>query len=168
MIFIQRLFALFRNYFHQPTRFFYNLFDKKQAKHQSILVALSGSQNDGKSIAIAKNLIQKKTGILIFVHVLEIDLKNPLDVEIQEKTSYGDKILSEILKKQRIEKYNHKLVLLQARDAGPAIIFEAANQSAEVIIICDQKNNQQGVFNMSKTIKYVLTNSGCDVLLIHT
>ena len=131
-------------------------------------MTLSGSQNDEKSIEIAKSLIQKNSGILTFVHVLEIDLKNPLDVEIQEKTSYGNEILSGIFKKHHIEGYNHKSVLLQARHAGPAIISEASNQSAEVIVICKQKNNQQDVFNMSQTIKYVLTNSKCDVLFIQT
>jgi len=99
MIFFKRLFFLPYNFFRKFNKLFHVFFDKKQSKFQSILVALSGNSNDEKSIGIAKNLIEKKSGTLTFVHVLEIDLKTPLDAEIQEKTNHGDKILSSTFKK---------------------------------------------------------------------
>ena len=153
-----------KNIFKIINKLFHQFFDKKEAKFQSILVALSGKTNDIKSISIAKNLIEKKSGVITFVHVLEIDLDKPIDIELPEKTSSGDKILSNILKKHQIQTYNHKSVLLQARNAGPAIISEASNQSTEVIII--SKKNAQNRSSLSKTIKYVLENSQCSVLLI--
>ena len=168
MIFFKRLFALPYNFFIKFNKLFHTFFDKKQSKFQSILVTLSGSSNDEKSIELAKNLIEKKSGTLTFVHVLEIDLKTPLDAEIQEKTNHGDKILSSIFKKHNIEGYNYKAILLQARNAGPAIISEASNQSAEAIIISKNKNLEQNIVDLSKTTKYVLTNSECDVLFIQT
>ena len=79
----------FRLLYSWPYNFFkkLNIFlDKKQSKFQSILIALSGNSNDYKSVQIAKNLIEKKSGTLTFVHVLEIYLKTPLDAEIKEQT----------------------------------------------------------------------------------
>lgn len=164
MIFFRLLYSWPYNFFKKLNIFL----DKKQSKFQSILIALSGNSNDYKSVQIAKNLIEKKSGTLTFVHVLEIDLKTPLDAEINEQTIHGDKILSSTFKKHNIEGYNYKSVLLQARDAGPAIISEASNQSAEAIIISKNKNHEQNIFNLSKTTKYILSNSECNVLFIQT
>ena len=90
MIFFRLLYSWPYNFFKKLNIFL----DKKQSKFQSILIALSGNSNDYKSVQIAKNLIEKKSGTLTFVHVLEIDLKTPLDAEINEQTIHGDKILS--------------------------------------------------------------------------
>ena len=55
--------------------------------------------------------------------------------------------------------------ILQARDAGPAVVQEAVQREVDAIVVGLHYKRRYGAFSLGKTIPYILKNSPCPVLL---
>src|SRR5213082_1592077 len=55
--------------------------------------------------------------------------------------------------------------LVQARDTGPALVDEAVEWGAELIVMGLPYKRRFGEFNLGKTVPYVLKNANCRVML---
>jgi nucleotide-binding universal stress UspA family protein len=55
--------------------------------------------------------------------------------------------------------------MVQARDTGPAIVGEADDWHADVIVMGLPYKRRFGEFNLGKTAPYVLKNAPCQVIL---
>jgi nucleotide-binding universal stress UspA family protein len=99
--------------------------------------------------------------------VVEIDWTLPLDADIAGRSEEVQRVLdtaegiAESLK-QRLEP-----VLLQARDVGAAIVDEATERGADLLIVgLPYRKRFGGEFAIGRTIPYILQNAPCTVWVV--
>ena len=88
-----------------------------------------------------------------------------MDAEVDAEISKGEAILDRIEKVADDMDYNVETDLLQARDAGPAIIEEAADHDVDLIIMGVEYKRRLGQFSLGDVVPYVLKNASCRVIL---
>ena len=65
----------------------------------------------------------------------------------------------------RKENYKLDTDVLQAREVGPAIVNDAVEQEADLILLGIAYKLRFGEFNLGEVVPYVLKNSSCRVIL---
>ena len=114
---------------------------------------------------LACSVAKGAKGKIHAIYVIEVKLELPLDAEIGEETSRGEDALAYIEHLAKEEKCSLEAEILQARQAGPAIVQEAVNIPADLIVLgINHRHNVTG-FQVGETTNYILENSRCPVLL---
>ena len=104
---------------------------------------------------------------LIGVHIVEIDWSMPLDMDVAGRSEEIQQVLD--LAEGTAESAGVKLesVLLQARDVGAALVDEAVERNADLLVVgLAYKTKFGGDFAMGRTIPYVLKNAPCAVWVV--
>jgi nucleotide-binding universal stress UspA family protein len=104
---------------------------------------------------------------LVAVHVVEIDWTLPLDADVASGSEEAQRALD--LAEEAAEDAGGRLepVLLQARDVGAAIVDEAAERKADLIVLgLPYRKRFGGDFDMGRTVPYVLKNAPCTVWVV--
>lgn len=131
-----------------------------------ILVPVAGTKADEGAIEIACSLAKRKNKSIIFaVHVIPVERSLPLDAEIESEVGKAETILTHI--EEIAEKRGCALEtdILQAREVGPAIIDEAIEREADLILIGVSYKRHFGQFSLGDVLPYVLKNAPCRVIL---
>ncbi len=108
--------------------------DTAAPQFRRAVVALSGGRTDRPIVALAAEVARPTHAELIGVHVVEIDWTLPLDADVAGQSEDAQRVLD--IAEATAEAGRHKLdtVLLQARDVGAAIVDEATERDADLII----------------------------------
>ncbi len=134
-----------------------------------ILVPVVGTEADEEAIRLACNLVKKKNkGKIYVVYVITIKRALPLDAEIEAEIKEGEEILDrieQIAEEQDFE--NIETDILQARDAGPAIVDETVERGVDLILMGVKYKRRFGQFSLGSVAPYVLKNAPCRVILYH-
>ena len=131
------------------------------------VVALSGARTDRPIVALAAELARMTHAELVGVHVVEIDWTLPLDADVAGRSEEAQRVLDIAEATAEAGRYKLETVLLQARDVGAAIVDEATERSADLIIAgLPFKRRFGGDFAIGRTIPYVLKNAPCAVWVI--
>jgi len=98
-------------------------------------VALSGHPNGQRLIRLVANLAKPSKAELIGVHVVEIDWSMPLDMDVAGRSEEIQQVLD--LAEATAEDAGVQLesVLLQARDVGAALVDEAVERDADLLVV---------------------------------
>ena len=99
--------------------------------------------------------------------MVEIDWTLPLDADIAGRSEDVQRVLD--LAEGVAESARQRLesVLLQARDVGAAIVDEAAERGADLIVLgVPFRTRFGGDFAIGRTIPYVLQNAPCTVWVV--
>jgi len=139
--------------------------------YRRIVVPIQGSQLDTRAIDLAIAIAGRFGGCsLTLVYVAEVPQHMPLDAELSDEVSDGEKILSRVAayaqagndtRWQRVT-----TELLQARSASAAIVDEAIERGADAVVLAVENHREHGVVTQGETVPYVLRNAPCDVILI--
>ncbi len=135
-------------------------------KFSRILVPVSGNDADREAVALACKMAKENKGKVCVVYVIQVKRSLPLDAEVEPETQKAEEILSRAEKVADEQDYEIETDLLQTREIGPAIIDEAMEQSADVILIGVAYPKRFGQFDLGETIPYVLKNAPCRVILL--
>jgi nucleotide-binding universal stress UspA family protein len=129
----------------------------------TILVPVKGVPADYEVVRKAALNCKRNKTLLYLVHVVVVKQELPLEAEMDKEIARGEQVLEEA-KKQACE-YGIPIEtgILQARSAGVAIVEEANERQAEVVMMAVTYRNRLGEFCMGKTVPYVLKNAACDV-----
>jgi nucleotide-binding universal stress UspA family protein len=134
-----------------------------------ILVPVVGTEADEEAIRLACRLVKKKNnGKIYAVYVITIKRVLPLDAEIEAEIKGGEEILNrieQIAEEQDCE--NVETDILQARDAGPAIVDETVERGVDLILMGVKYKKRFGQFSLGSVAPYVLKNAPCRVILYH-
>ncbi len=134
-----------------------------------ILVPVVGTEADEEAIRLACNLVKKKNkGKIYVVYVITIKRALPLDADIEAEIKEGEEILDrieQIAEEQDFE--NIETDILQARDAGPAIVDETVERGVDLILMGVKYKRRFGQFSLGSVAPYVLKNAPCRVILYH-
>lgn len=131
------------------------------------VVALSGHPNGMRLVKLVAELVRPHKGELIGVHVVEVDWSMPLDMDIAGRSEEIQQVLD--MAEGTAESAGVKLepVLLQARDVGAALVDEALERDADVLVVgLAYRTKFGGDFAIGRTIPYILKNAPCAVWVV--
>ncbi len=101
------------------------------------------------------------------VYVVVVDRRMPLDVDLPEQAEQGEHCLADAERLARRYKLSAQGEILQARDAGHAIVDEALELSADAIVIGVPRSGREGMaLNLGKTSEYILRHAPCEVVVV--
>ena len=130
-----------------------------------MLLPVKGGAVEEEAIDLACELVKGSKGKVYATYVIEVPRDLPLDAEVAEETARGEIILKEVEKAVRKRHCQVEAQLLQARDAGPALVQEAAEKAVGVIVLALPYMRRLGNFTLGDTVPYILKNAPCQVLL---
>jgi nucleotide-binding universal stress UspA family protein len=130
------------------------------------VIALNGGPSDARIVRLVVGLAPKGTE-LIAVHVVEIDWTLPLDADIAGRSEEVQRVLDVAEAIAESAKVRMEPVLLQARDVGAAIVDEATERGADLLVAgLPYRKRFGGEFAIGKTIPYILQNAPCAVWVV--
>jgi nucleotide-binding universal stress UspA family protein len=135
-------------------------------EYRNILVPVAGTEADVEAMKLACRLARKDKGKIWAVYVITIKRALPLEAEIESEMRTAEEILDHIERVAEEADYEVDTNVLQAREAGPAIIDEAAERKVDLIIIGFKQKRRFGQFSLGNVAPYVLKNAPCPVLLL--
>ena len=131
------------------------------------MIALNGGQSDEVIVRLAAEYARSTKAELIAVHVVEIDWTLPLDADIAGRSEEAQRVLDMAEAAAEAAKVTLEPVLLQARDVGAALVDEATERQADVLILgLPYRKRFGGDFAIGRTIPYVLKNAPCPVWVV--
>ncbi len=131
------------------------------------VVALNGGRSDARITRIACELARANRAELVAVHVVEVGWSQPLDADIAGHSDEAQRVLDYAEEIAEESKVVIEPVLLQARDAGPALVDEALERDADLLILgLPYRKKFGGEFVIGRTIPYVLKNAPCAVWVV--
>jgi len=133
-----------------------------------ILVPVAGTEADEGAMELANKLLSKKNrGEICAVYVISIERALPIDAEIESEIKRAEEILNYTESTAGKQGSRIETDLLQAREAGPAIVDEAIEREVDLILMGVTYKKRFGEFSLGDVAPYVLKNASCHVILYH-
>jgi nucleotide-binding universal stress UspA family protein len=134
--------------------------------HRAVL-ALNGADSDARIVRLVASTATKTKAELIAVHVVEIDWTLPLDADIAGRSEDVQRVLDSAEEIAEAFKVKLEPVLLQARDVAAAIVDEATERAADLLVVgLPYRKHFGGEFAIGRTIPYILQNAPCSVWVV--
>jgi nucleotide-binding universal stress UspA family protein len=130
-------------------------------------LGLNGGPTDELVVNLGCELAKPSSGELVAIHVIEVDWSHELSDELTAENEAASAVLD--LAEGIAEKFRVKLTgdLLQAREVAAALVDEAIEIGADVIILgLPYRKRFGGDFAIGETIPYVLQNAPCQVIVV--
>ena len=100
------------------------------------------------------------------IYVFEVPLEFPLEsVEVRRDHQEGEGILTRMEDIANSEKCRVNASLLEARNAGPAIVLEAAERQMDLLVLGLPFDRRGDARSMGVTSDYILKNAPCQVVI---
>jgi nucleotide-binding universal stress UspA family protein len=131
------------------------------------VIALSGAPSDARIVRLVAEFARSTKAEMVAVHVVEIDWSLPLDADIAGRSEEVQRVLD--MAEAVAEELRQTLdpVLLQARDVGAALVDEASERDADLLVLgLPYRKRFGGDFAIGRTIPYVLKNAPCAVWVV--
>jgi len=131
-----------------------------------ILVPVSGEKADDEAVRLACSLAKKNKARVYVLYVIEVERSLPLEAAIDSLRRRAEEILEHAERVAEEEAdYQVDSQLLQAREAGSAIVEEAVQKGADLIVMGFNYKKRFGQFSLGSTLPYVLRNATCRVIV---
>ncbi|MFQ6121749.1 MAG: universal stress protein [Dehalococcoidales bacterium] len=130
-----------------------------------ILVPVIGTEADDETMKLACRLAKRDKSKILVIYSIKVKRALPLDAVIESEIQKAEDVLDHIESVAEEQDYEVDTDVLQARDAGPAIIDEAVEQGADLILMGIKYKRRFGQFSLGHVVPYVLKNAPCPVIL---
>src|SRR5258705_545912 len=131
-----------------------------------IAVIVEGKKLDNELVRLACLMARKVKRRVHLVHIIEVPRTLPLKAVLTAESEHADKLLTEALAIAEDAGCEAVAEVVQARDAGPAIVDEARDHNCALILIGLVRNNNRSQNDLGKIVPYVLANAPCRVWLV--
>ena len=133
-----------------------------------IAVVVDGKKLDIELVRLACLMAKRARRKVHLVHVIEVPRTLPLKATLTQESEQADKLLNEALTVAEEAGCDAVAEVVQARDAGPAIVDEAKDHSCALIMLGSVRhtNKVHTTNDLGKTIPYVLANAPCRVWVV--
>ena len=134
-------------------------------EYRTIVVPVVRTAESEEALVAAARLAAERGSRVAVVHVIEVPLDLPLDVQLPDAEAEADEILDQST--ALVESYGIRAVgrLLRARAAGPEIVAEADRRNAELVILGAPRPRVARGRIFGRTVDYVLKHSPSRVLI---
>ena len=135
------------------------------AEYRTILVPVLRTSESEEALVAAARLAAERGATVVVVHVIEVPLDLPIDVQLPQAEAEADDVLDNAA--AFVEAYGVRVVsrLLRTRAAGPAIVEEADRRNAELIVLGSARTRPGRGRIFGSTVDYVLKHSRSRVLI---
>jgi nucleotide-binding universal stress UspA family protein len=134
---------------------------------QRAVIALNGGPTDERVVRLVVDLAKPYKAELYAVHVVEIDWTLPLDADVAGGSAEAQRVLDLADAVAEKRKMRMEPILLQARNVGAALVDEATERRADLLVLgLPYRKRFGGDFAIGRTIPYVLKNAPCAVWVI--
>lgn len=136
-----------------------------ETKLKRILVPVEGASTDHESIVLACALSKKDKAEILLLYVIEVRRNLPIDAEMTQEIERGETVL------EHVQRFADKIGcrvqtdLLQAREAGAAIVNEAVERDVQLVVMGVPYHERFGEYCVEPRAQYVLEHAGCRVIL---
>lgn len=128
-----------------------------------ILVPVDGSSLDEEVVDQASYLARRGRAKLYAVYVIEVKRTLPLEIDLPAEVEKGEGVLQRAEEAARRARQEIETEVLQARDAGTAIVEEADRRGIDLIVMGLRYRKRFDQFCLGSTVMYVLKNASCRV-----
>ncbi|MBM3166676.1 MAG: universal stress protein [Chloroflexi bacterium] len=132
---------------------------------KKILVAVSGSRADDEVVKLGCDLARKAKATVHIVYVIEVKRSLPLDAVIDSEMKRAEEVLNHAEQVASDRDCDVEADLVQARDVGPAIVDEARERGADLIVLGLDYKRRFGLFSLGRVIPYVIEEAPCRVVI---
>lgn len=129
----------------------------------TVLVPIKGRPADDEVVRQAALFAKRNKAVLAVIYVIVVKQELALDAPLPEEMEKGEAVLSRAVKVANDYGVTADSSILQARFAGVAIVEEATERNADVVMMTLSYRDRFGEFNMGRTIPYVLKHAPCRV-----
>jgi nucleotide-binding universal stress UspA family protein len=132
---------------------------------KSILVAVDGSDASYNALATVCDIARNTKAQVSVLHVIEVPRALPLDADLPGEAERGENVLThaeQLCGAHRVKAHGE---LVQARQAGVAIVDEATAGDVDAIALGLGFQQPYGRFQLNEVSQYVLEHAPCDVWL---
>lgn len=134
---------------------------------RKLLVPVVESVASLEALAVACAIARAQRGTSVHVvHVIEVLRSLPLTAEMETEAQHGEQVLRRAADLASQLECRVTTELLQARDAGVAIVEEAERIGADAIVLAVGYRRLIGEFQTGRTVDYVFRHAPCQVWLI--
>lgn len=131
------------------------------------ILALAGGSCDDRIVQLAAELGRAAHAELVGVHVVEVGWSMPLDANVAARSEEAQQILDHAEMAAEALKARLEPVLLQAREIGAALVDEATERDADLLVVgLPYRKRFGGDFAIGHTIPYVLKHAPCEVWVV--
>lgn len=131
--------------------------------HRQIVVAVSGGTADPLVIDAVATLAKRDRLRAAVVHVVEVGLQLPVDADLPEEIAAGERVLLAAERIARDRGLKAEYDLLQARSVGAAIVDEATQRNADLVILGAAVRDKYGEQTIGSVVPYVFLHARCEV-----
>ena len=146
------------------------VFRRRPDKHvplltfERILVPLAGTEADEAALRLTAVLLGGTEGQVSLIHVIEVPFERQLDAEDPAAVAFADEILGRAETFLTEREVQLRTGIAQARAAGAAIVDDAVEQRADLIVMgLRYKKRPGGGWDAGRTVPYVMRNSPAPV-----
>jgi nucleotide-binding universal stress UspA family protein len=136
------------------------------AANHTIIVGVSSSPASLEAVTVACRAAKATRSRVHIVHVIEVKRSLGVNAELDAEARRGEQILRRAEEAASQTGVAVEAELLQARQAGEALVEEARNRHADVLAIGLSTSPVLGHFRMGRTAAYVLQHSPASVWII--
>lgn len=126
---------------------------------------VEGAATDHESILLACTFGKKDKAEILLLYVIEVRRNLPIDAEMSAEIELGEMVL------EKAQRFSDKIGcrvqtdLLQAREAGAAIVNEVVERDAQLVVMGVPYHEKFGEYAVTPRAQYVLEHAGCRVIL---
>jgi basic amino acid/polyamine antiporter, APA family len=134
-------------------------------EYRTVVVPVVRSEESEEALVAAARLAAERRATVVILHVIEVPLDLPLDVQLPDLEEEANEVLDNA--SAFVESYGVRTVarVLRARAAGPAIVEEADRRNAELIIMGAPRARPRRARIFGNTVDYVLKHAPTRVLI---
>lgn len=132
---------------------------------KTALVPVTGNALDGEMIALACDLVRPSKGMVWVLYVIEVPRQLPLDAEIASESAQGERVLQEMERIGKQRKCKIEGEIIQARTLAVAVVDEAVQRSADLIVASASYQEHFGTPSLGEVVPYLLKYSPCRVMI---
>jgi nucleotide-binding universal stress UspA family protein len=141
--------------------------DQHSGAFRRAILALAGDSSDDRIVTLAADHGRPSKAELVGVHVVEVGWSMPLDADIASRSEEAQQILDHAEVTAEALKSRLEPVLLQAREVGAALVDEATEREADLLVVgLPYRKRFGGDFVIGRTIPYVLQHAPCEVWVV--
>lgn len=130
------------------------------------VLGLNGGPTDALVVRLGCELARGREMELIALHVIEVDWRHDLSEDLATRNERASAVLDMAESIAEQDRVKLRTELLQARDVGAALVDEAAELDADVMIVgLPYRQRFGGDFAIGDVIPYVFQNASCNVIV---
>lgn len=133
---------------------------------RSFIIPLDGSDAAYGALAAACEVSRRSKADLLALHVIEVPRSLPVDAEMADAAQRGEAILDRADAIARESRVRLRADLLQARQAGHAVVDEAVERGTEALLVGVDYRRPRGRFALGRLPMYVLEHAPTLVWLL--